>query len=251
MRRWMMALLGTLCLSVGMSTAAAAEGSYRTVMEDSMDLFTDEEEKLLTEQMEQFTQYGNAAVVTVSQNDYTSRYAREKYAELFGAESGLLFVIDMGERMIWIHCNGAVYRTIDKAYANTITDNVYRYATDGDYYRCASEVFSQAMILLEGGRIAQPMKYISNALIALVIALLANFALMSGERRRPAPAEDAAAAMTTVAGITILSRKLVRKRKTAHVEYSGSSGSSGGGGGGGGSSSGGGGPSGGGGGHRF
>ena len=250
MRRWMYAFLGVLSMVICLNRTVLADGAYRTVIEDNEDLFTEEEEKLLAAEMDRFTQYGNAGVVTLSQYSSTGTYAKQKYAELFGTDSGLLFVIDMGERMIWIHCNGTVYRTIDKAYANTITDNVYRYATNGEYYRCTSEVFQQAMILMEGGRIAQPMKYISNALIALVIALLANFTLMAGERKRPAPETNAAAAMTTATGINVLSRKLVRRRKTTHVESSGSSGSSGGGGGG--SSGGGGGSSaGGGGGHRF
>ena len=116
---------------VGLNRTVSADSAYRTVTEDNEDLFTAEEEKLLAVEMAQFTQSGHAGVVTLSQYGSTSTYAKQKYAELFGTDSGLLFVIDMGERMIWIHCNGRVYRTIDKAYANSITDNVYRYATRG------------------------------------------------------------------------------------------------------------------------
>ena len=77
--------------------------------------------------------------------------------------------------MIYIKNNGAVSKIITNAYSNTITDNIYRYASDGDYYGCASAAFSQIYTVLRGGKIAQPMRYISAALLALVIGFLINY----------------------------------------------------------------------------
>ena len=245
------AFLSACFFFVPLSSTAAADSGYRTVIEDNEDLLSAQEESVLLADMQEFAQYGNAAVVTVSQYSSTERYAKEKYAELFGTENGLLFVIDMGERMIWLHSQGSVYRTINKSYANTITDNVYLYATDGDYLSCCREVFRQATTLMEGGRIAQPMKYISNALIALVAALLINFMILSTNRDHVAEDADAAvAAMTTATGINVLYRRMTKQKVSEHYESSGGGGGSSGGGGGGGFS-GGGGSSGGGGGHRF
>ena len=109
---------------------------------------------------------------------------------MFGTDSGTLFVIDMDQRNIWIHSDGAVYEVITTAYANTITDNVYRYASKGDYYGCASEAFRQIHELLRGRRIAQPMKYISNALLALILALLVNYGLVIGFTRLRKPKKE-------------------------------------------------------------
>ena len=156
----------------------------------------------------------------------------------------------MGRRNIWIYSDGAIYRTINKAYANTITDNVYRYASRGEYYECAWNVFDQAETLLEGGRISMPMKHISNLLIASVCALLLNFILLLFQRKTGyAPVKEAAAAMTTATAVSIMSKRKTKSKRHLHVESDGGSGggSSGGGGGGGG----GGGSSGGGGGHSF
>ena len=62
-------------------------------------------------------------------------YKRQSlYREKYGSESGTIFVIDMDNRNIWIHSNGAINRTINKAYAETITDNVYTYASDAVSY---------------------------------------------------------------------------------------------------------------------
>ncbi len=234
-----------------------ADSGYQIYFDDSEDLLTDQEEKMLKEEMKKITEYGNVGFVSVSQYQDTGTYAKRLYKQLFGSESGFLFVIDMGRRNIWIYCNGAIYRVINKPYANTITDNVYRYASRGEYYNCAYRVYEQALILLEGGRISQPMKYISNLLIALVSALLINFYVLILGRKKDIlnPVNNPQASMTSVVGVNIMGMDLIRSRRTRHVESSGGGGGgggySGGGGGGGSSGGGGGGSSGGGGGHSF
>lgn len=228
----------------------SAESRYKLVIDDREDLLTDSEEKMLQVKMDEIREFGNVGFVTVAQYADTGSYARGLYRELFGTESGFLFIIDMGRRNIWIYSDGAIYRVINKSYANTITDNVYRYASKGDYYSCAYNVYDQALTLLRGGKISQPMKYISNALIGIVMALLANFVYLTIERSEETVSpEKMAAAMTSGVIVSVVSKKMVKSRKTRHVESSGGGGGgySGGGGGGGG----GGGSSGGGGGHSF
>lgn len=160
---------------------------YNVLLEDDADLLSEEEKAQLALEMQSITAYGNAAFKSVSCNDYSASYfAREFYHTQFGQASGALFLIDMDNREIYIFSDGAVYRTITAAYANTITDNVYRYASGGDYYGCASKAFAQVQSLLTGGRIAQPMKYISNALLALILASLINYfaaMLLSGSAK--------------------------------------------------------------------
>ena len=254
MRKYVTVLIFLLTL-VCLSTPAYAAPSYKIYLDDMEDLLSDNEEKLLVMKMREILPYGNAGFITVRQYRDTEDYAKDTYKELFGEDSGILFVIDMGERNIWIHSNGSIYKTINKAYAYTITDNVYRYATRGDYYHCAEEAFDQARILLEGGKIAQPMKHISNVLIALVIALLINFWFLIAQRRKKIPEpEKVMKAMSSTIGLTILSKEMTKSKKSRHIESSSSSSySSGGGGGssGGGWSGGGGSSGGGGGGHKF
>lgn len=153
-----------------------SETGYEVIIDDEADLLSDDEEAALGEKMMEVTPYGNAAFVTVDSNYTTaSSYAKDCYYDCFGYDSGTLFLIDMDNREIYIYSDGQVYRTITKSYANTITDNIYTYASDGDYFTCAYKAFEQAVTLLEGNRIAQPMKYISNAFLALLLALLINY----------------------------------------------------------------------------
>lgn len=242
-------IISFICLLLAPLRISAAS-SYRLVIDDREDLLTASEENMLQIKMERIREYGNVGFVTVSQFSSTDTYTKNLYRDLFGRESGMLFVIDMGRRNIWIFCDGAIYRIINKSYANTITDNVYRYASKGQYYDCAYNVFDQAEILLEGGRISQPMKYISNALIALVLAILGNFIFLVIQRGESIANPDTIAkAMSSGVAVGIVSKVMTKSKKSRHVESSGGGGGgfSGGGGGGGG----GGGSSGGGGGHSF
>lgn len=164
------------------------ETGYRVVLEDDAQLLSDEEETELITQMQEITAYGNVAFKTIDDNDWSAEYyARQYYQSQFGTDSGTLLLIDMDNRMLWIHSDGAVYRVITTAYANTITDNVYRYASSGDYGDCAMETFVQIHTLLRGQKIAQPMKYISNGLLAVIIALILNYGLVSYYARLKKP----------------------------------------------------------------
>lgn len=175
------------------------ETGYQVVIEDDADLLSEQEETQLAAEMQQITSYGHVAFKSVSRNDYqTSAYARQYYHEHFSSNSGTLFLIDMDNREIYIFSNGAIYKTVTDAYADTITDNVYRYASDSNYYLCASNAFSQIHSLLAGRRIAQPMKYISNALLALILAAFINYfaVRLTSRSAKPGTQEILSAAST-------------------------------------------------------
>ncbi|WP_130838408.1 TPM domain-containing protein [Lachnoclostridium sp. Marseille-P6806] len=224
------------------------ETGYQIYIDDAEELLTAEEEQALLKVMRPITEYGGAAFVSASQYGSTADYAAKRYRDCFGSGSGTLFLIDMGERTIWIHSDGAIYRTVTKAYANTITDNVYREASQGEYYECAAGAYGQINTLLEGGRIAQPMRWITNGLLALILSLLMNFLFVrfKGRDIRPSKKELLAATIIGLAA-TGLSVQMTNKSRRYSPRSSGSGGGSSGGGGGGFSGGGGGG----GGGHKF
>ena len=256
-------LLCLLILLTALPTAAFAaetgENDYRVVVDDEADLLTEAEEDVLRAVMEKVLPYGNAAFVSVNQNSTTTeRLAENKFVEFFGDTSGALLIIDMDNRYVQLITDGTMYKTVTRARCSAIADNVYTYATRKDYLSCAAKAFEQVVKLLEGQRISAPFRYVTNAFLALCLALLGNYVLMSLQRRRKVAPENAlkvqvavnsassAAKAGAVAGVVLT---MLNQRKTKHVESSGSGGRSGGGGfhGGGG----GGGFHGGGGGHRF
>lgn len=228
---------------------------YQIYLDDWGDLLNASQEESLLEYMEPISQYGNVAFVSISENPYsnTAVFADQYFYDHFAFESGVVFVIDMDERYLWIYSNGEIYETITTAYANTITDNVYTYASDGDYYTCASIAFEQIYTLLEGRPIAQPMKYISNALLAVVIALLLNyFIAMLSSRAKKANTREVLSGIYSKTEVHNTTSRFIHQTRR-YVPRETHSGGKGGhsGGGGGGSRGGGGGHRGGGGGHRF
>ncbi len=168
------------------------DNGYEVLIYDDADLLTDSEEARLAEDMEPITQYGGVAFVSIDVNTVgtTAAYAKDVYATFFGSSSGTVFLIDMDNRVIYIHSNGRIYKTVDTAYANTITDNVYEYASDGDYYKCASTAYKQIYQILQGGTIPQPMKYICNGLLSLIIGFTITFFIVKSSSRKRAPKDS-------------------------------------------------------------
>ena len=217
--------------------------NYSVVIEDDANLLTSEELEQLKTDMIPLTDYGNIIFKTISDNPTsTSYYAESYYHEKFGTASGTVFLIDMDNRMIYIFSDGANYNVITTNKANIITDNVYRYASDGDYYECARVAFEQMNTILNGGKIAEPMRHISNILIAITCAFFINFivVLVNSSIKKARHTEILANCDInfTVSDVRVV--KTGQHREYSPVESS-SGGSSGGGGGGGGGSSGGGG----------
>ena len=189
---WMLILfLFILSVSAGslfsLNTLAAPSGfvytnpdtGYSVYIKDDQNLITETQENALIEDMKPITEYGNAGFIScIDISGSIESYSRNIYRKVFREENGSLFVIDMGNRELYIKNNGKISEVVTNAYSLTISDNIYRYASKGLYYTCASTAYKQAYTLLQGGRIAQPMRYISAALVALIIALTLNYLIL-------------------------------------------------------------------------
>ncbi|MBQ9613306.1 MAG: TPM domain-containing protein [Lachnospiraceae bacterium] len=219
------------------------ETGYCVFINDEEDLLSANEEALLLKDMMPVTEYGHAVFVSASPSGQSSQsYANSTYWDI-SKDSSALFLIDMYNREIWMFSSGRIEERI-APYANDITDNIYRYASRGNYYSCASEAFYQAQVLLDGGRIAQPMKIISAVLLALILALMINYFIVRATSRNIKSTE--ARLMEAVAATAVVSAAAVTVTKRVRHEVSSGGGGgfsgggfSGGGGGGGGFSGGG------------
>ena len=229
-----------------------SNSKYELIIEDDANLLSSNEKQMLEEKMRPLLEYGNIAFKSIDYNpdSYAAKYASNYYHSKFQTESGTLFLIDMQTRNIYIFSDGANYRVITKDKAYIITDNIYTYASNERYYQCAYNAFDQIETLLKGGKILEPMRYITNALVSITIGSFIAFYI--------------AIKMTSIKRVTdkelincmnrqIIVNSIIGRKTGTHRVYSpqsdgsslggGSSGGGGGGGGGGGSSGGGGGHS--------
>ena len=212
--------------------------TYDIVILDRADLLTDEEEEQLRGVMEAAAAYGRVAFLTNS--DFcadTEKLSESVYRETFGRENGVIVNLDMYNRWIDIYSYGRIESVLTPAKNNTVTDNTYRYATSGDYYRFASETFRQIGVLLQGGMVPQPMKHIGNILLSLTIALVAVFIIANRGSRVRETDESFVFNRQAVKGMAFETPSvyhMVSQTRSKHVESSGGGGGHSGGGGGGG-----------------
>lgn len=234
-------MLGVILSNLTGVQAAVITGTnqktgYKLILDDQAGYYTDTQTEELKEYMEEIAVYCNIAVVTTTShnNSSTASFASDYYDEAFGPNaSGIVFVIDRCLNEIYLCVDGNALKTITKDRAYTITDNTYIYATSSrnyDYYTCTYKTLEQILTLMEGGRIAQPMKYICSALLALIIALLLNyFIAMFLSKPRKADAKQVLSGMYTQFTMHDANAQFMNQTKVYSPQSSSSGGHSGGG----------------------
>lgn len=245
MRKILLILLAALIALLPFAAAAGETAleknevtGYQLVVDDEAGLIDRAELQSVLDAMRGITEYANVGFLTYpsggsSRNSATK--AQEWGDRTFGYQTRFtVFIIDMTNRHLDIYASKSLAGTLTAGVENSIADNVSKAATAGNYSKCAADAFTQILSILKGEKIATPMKYVSNAVLALIAAMLAAYLLISGWARKeqavsmPAVVKGAAAGAATV----VLASHL--KRVVHHESSSGGHGGFGGGGGGGG-----------------
>ena len=161
---------------------------YTAFLYDNAGLFAQTEARTLLNEIYQYTEYGDMVVLTTNENPYgNSESATDQFCEAFyqqysKKDNCVIFIIDMKTRYLLVYSAGDVVEdNLTASKCSTITDNVYSYASDKDYYRCASEAYIQIGKVLAGMHIAQPMKVVSNVFISLVIGFVVMYLVAVGK----------------------------------------------------------------------
>lgn len=170
----------------------ADEDTNLLIIQDDAELFDKDQLEEIAEYMRVIAEYGHVVFVTTDTNDTTAEaYCRQFAANYWeDGESSTMFLIDMKNRVLRIQSEGYIYEVVTDDYADTITDNIYELAADGDYLACTKEAFDEIASLLKGQRIAQPMKYICNLLLALVSSAFMMFCFVIAFIQRKSPSSD-------------------------------------------------------------
>lgn len=175
----------------------ASNNIYELLIEDDANLLTIEQKDELKKDMAPLVKYGNIIFKSSDfSNSSTTDLARSYYHNRFGTNSGTVFYIDMYNREIYVFSDGYNYEIINTGKALSITDNVYRDASKGDYYKCASKAYAQMFILLSANenenmllrfiaylKFQEPMKIVCNAIFAVLISSFICFLVVFGKYR--------------------------------------------------------------------
>lgn len=126
---------------------------------DYANLLTSTEESDLYNEITEFINTYNMdmAVVTINENNKSSSMA---YADDFydyndfgigSSKSGLLFLIDMDNRNMWISTTGSAIQMYTDARIDAILDYTYEKISEQDYYGCSSEFVKYASYFAKKG----------------------------------------------------------------------------------------------------
>ena len=220
---------------------------YEVYIDDRSGLMTENERESLREQLSGLNVYGNMVFLDIGYHSYSSaqKYAEARYRDLCGMEPGVVFLIDMYNREIWLAATGSPKNKLTSAICYEITDKTYLYATKKDYYACASATFTEVQNIIEGGYLLPIMRILISLFLSLIAALVINLIRLASSRTIQSKQQNS----PTLYGKFTKKRSHKEIYKTVKKRYNANS--SGGGGGSGGSSGGGGGGGFSGGGHSF
>ncbi len=143
---------------------------------DYANLFNEEQEKTLFEEVSSFIKENNMdmAIVTISYNPeyFAMNYADDFYDyNEFGINSskdGLLFLIDMDTREMWISTTGDAIRRLNDKEIDRILDKCYAQIKDKKYFECSEEFIKYSGVLVKttGTQTTFMPEFNSNQLVA-------------------------------------------------------------------------------------
>lgn len=114
---------------------------------DFADLFTDSEEERLYEDITEYINSYNMdlAVVTINDNNKLNaqEYAQDFYDYNDFRTDGILFLIDMDTREIYMTTTGSAIDMYNDYRIDQILDSVYYYVSSGNYYDTASSFIDE------------------------------------------------------------------------------------------------------------
>ncbi len=143
-------ILLVVCILLGCFTAFAEvveyKGeSYTIKLFDAAKLLTEEEITTVVDEMQKVSAYANVGFMSYPEGGDSMNSAAKAsmwgHSE-FGDDSRfVVFIIDMTNRHLDIVADKPLSETLTSAVLNSIADNVYRYASRGEYADCAVETF--------------------------------------------------------------------------------------------------------------
>lgn len=167
---------------------------------DFADLFNNSEEDNLFSQIANFSKQTNLdlAIVTV---DYNNKHNSAMYADdfydynAFGLgddHRGLLFLIDMDIRNIYVTTTGEAINIYTDQRINNILDNVFSYMSDGKYYAGTSKFINLALsytkvnsnedskyVINDNGELVKDRRGIIVALIVAIVITIIVLIIMA------------------------------------------------------------------------
>lgn len=174
-----------------LAAESSPHGSSASGIFDGADLLTDSEEQALAEKLVKYSEKYEADIAIVTTNDAGGRTA-QAYADAFAEQigqsmmqeeyPGILFLIDMDNREIYIATQGKAIGWYDEKRIDKVLDACYNHIIDGEY-KATCDSFLKGVrnyMGLEPGKSARMgiMGVLARLLIALAVGTGVTFAMV-------------------------------------------------------------------------
>lgn len=150
--------MAALMLGLCLAGVASAAGNY---VIDEANLFTETEETMLRGKIDSFiAQYNTDFVILTIDDDMdkTSMTYADDYYDNNGYgkgedRSGLLVLINMDEREVWISTTGYMIDILNDRRIEIMLDDIYEYLVEGEFYEAVSGLPEVVGDYIEAGRV--------------------------------------------------------------------------------------------------
>ncbi len=152
------AIVLTLIFAFVFSVSSFAD-SFNIKIDDAASLFTEEEIGYIDENASDFASESGFSVAVVTTDDATGKSAMEYADDYYDglifdsgwSENGMLFLIDMDNREIYVSCAGLCIDEYSDSELNTIIDKGYDCVVNEEYAKCILVMIDEARYLASGG----------------------------------------------------------------------------------------------------
>lgn len=165
----------------------AAEKKNVKIIDDAGLLKKGERKALLNKLNKMSKKYSYLIFTTNEKTLSIHKQAEEFYRDNFEDDSGVIFLVNMGEREIYLAANKDAKKLIKNKDALDVTDNCYRYAKKGNFYECLNHAFSDIDSLLNHRGIIRTMRYVVGILFGLILGFFSMFLWMAFSRKISLP----------------------------------------------------------------
>lgn len=158
-------LLAVLLLSVVLWNGICVSAE-ETAVYDQADLLSLDEKEVLNDQIQRFCAEWDMNVLMVTTDDAEGQSA-QTYADVFydahfpenSEEDGILYLIDMEHREIYISTSGLAIRYLTDERIENLLDDAYSYVSEGDYFGTFTSFLEGTEYYLQKGIPSQQYNY--------------------------------------------------------------------------------------------
>lgn len=172
------AFTGLILVSLTSPVKAASDSNREHIVYDQAKLFSTDETAKINKAMNRAS-YKTLVVTTKEDTDDMHAQAESFYEQIFGnkSSSGICLIINMKKRQVYLAAFGGAKDKLNSADNRDVTDNIYRYLSNGAYAKGTIAALNQCKDIIDRRFVSRPLRMIEALLLGILLGFLAMFGI--------------------------------------------------------------------------